>query len=117
MPQSHKACPVTLANILIPDVYLALERADPAFVYARIMDGDSTDTPIVDVTRKTLLRDAHHAAAYLVAAGCTPRAFGEDETRTVAFLAASTYAYFVYMLACFLIGWTVRTVHSQCKSC
>ncbi|KAA1470119.1 acetyl-CoA synthetase-like protein [Dentipellis sp. KUC8613] len=107
MANALKPCPIPLYDILLPDVYVAIEALEPDRLFARAMDGDDDAAPVDTITWRKLLHDARHAASQLLSSGAQPRQAGAPAPRPAGFLLDSNYLYYVYEVAALLLGWSV----------
>jgi acyl-CoA synthetase (AMP-forming)/AMP-acid ligase II len=96
--------PLDLHNTLIPDAWLAVAELYPDRAFARVLENDTVQI----ITWKQLLRDSQVVATYLqTEASSPPRSPGDERLTTVGIIGTSSYAYYVQIIACFLLGWTV----------
>lgn len=91
-----------LENVLIPDVYWQLGKEYPQRVFARVMDGDNDEQPLINITWGRVLRDSSSVAGFL-----SHRIPGLRAPLTIGILASSSYVYYSHIVASWLNGWTV----------
>lgn len=94
--------PLQLDHVPLWDIYHQLGINFGDRVFARIMDGDDEDAPLVNITYKKLYIDSLKVAQVL------RERLGDEGKMTYAMLGVnSTYSYFVNIVAGWLNHWTV----------
>lgn len=93
--------PLKLDHVPLWDVYRQAGINFGDRIFARIMDGDDEDAPLVNITWKKLLIDSMKVASAL------KERLGNEEGVTYAILANSSYFYLVNLVAGWLNHWTV----------
>jgi len=98
--------PLQLDHVPLWDIYHQLGINFGDRVFARIMDGDDEDAPLVNITYKKLYIDSLKVAQVL------RERLGDEGKMTYAMLGVnSTYSYFVNIVAGWLNHWTVCLFH------
>ena len=109
-------CPISLYDILLPDVYLGIGHVNPERPFCKVIDADDGTHPVRTILWSGLLADATRAASCLLLSGQAYRAPGNPIAVHVCILADSSYTYYVYEVAVFLLGWTVCGTHDPCRT-
>ena|ERR1700761_3835641 len=100
-----------LPQVLLPEVYARMADLHPDETFAtRLTESASGDVELETITNALFLSHSRKAASHLVEFGCTPRMPG-DPQQVVALVASSSYTYFVYEVAAYLLGWIVSHAH------
>lgn len=98
--------PLKLDHVPLWDVYRQLGINYGDRLFARIMDADNEDAPLINITWRKLLTDATKVAGALKA---KTNSWGEGEKVTYALLANSSYTYYVNIIAAWCNNWTVSS--------